>query len=235
MSKRARWGAGVAAVVAAAVVVVIVAAPAVLAWRLESAIADSLAGAPEVHVQLDTAPWRVWGGSVSAMDVEVRRARLGQVPVDRMVLHLRDVDVNLPRAVRGEAGALERVAGGAGEIVLSRDDMERFLDGVKGIRHAAVQLEAGLATIEGDVSVGSLDLRVRLEGRLVVASATAVDLYVQTLTVSGVQIPKEIGGVLASSLNPLLALEGLPVPVRIESVAVEHGQVRMVVRVEGTS
>lgn len=235
MTRRARWAAGLIAAAAAIVIVALVAAPLVLARRLQSVIAHSLAGTPEVHVQLETAPWRLWRGSVSAMRADVGRAQLGQVPVDRMTLHLRDVEVSLPAVLRGEAGAIRRVGSGDGEILVSREDMERFLDGVKGIRHAAVQLEAGLATIEGDVSVGSLDLRVRLEGRLVVASPTAVDLYVQTLTVSGVQIPKEIGGVLASSLNPLLALEGFPVPLRIESVAVDHGQVRMVVRVGETS
>src|SRR3990172_4249569 len=95
---------------------------------------------------------------------------------------------------------------------------------------------AGRLAIEQlSLRLGAVDLRVRMEGRLVVASPTTVDLYVQTLTVSGVQIPREIGSVLVSSLNPLIALEGMPVAMRIESVAVEGGQVRMSVRIGETS
>src|SRR3972149_2739060 len=102
-------------------------------------------------------------------------------------------------------------------------------------RRAVLRLDGGVITIEGDVRLGVVDLRVRMEGRLVVASPTTVDLYVQTLTVSGVQIPREIGSVLVSSLNPLITLDGMPVPMRIESVAVEGGQVRLSVRIGETS
>ena len=96
---------------------------------------------------------------------------------------------------------------------------------------AVVTLAGGVVTIEGDVRVGTVDLRARLEGRLVVSSPTTVDLHVQTLTVSGVEIPEEIGRMLGGNLNPLITLRGIPLPVRIESVAADEGQVRIHVRV----
>jgi len=137
--------------------------------------------------------------------------------------------------LRGDASAITRVGRGEGEVTLAQEDVQAFLASAKGVRRAVLRLDGGVITIEGDVRLGVVDLRVRMEGRLVVASPTTVDLYVQTLTVSGVQIPREIGSVLVSSLNPLIALEGMPVAMRIESVAVEGGQVRLSVRIGETS
>ena len=116
-------------------------------------------------------------------------------------------------------------------VLLRHEDLARYLAAAKGVGRAVVTLASGVVTIEGDVRVGAADLRARLEGRLVVVSPTTVDLHVQTLTVSGVEIPAEIGRVLVSGLNPLITLQGLPVPVRIESVAVEEGKVHMRLRV----
>jgi hypothetical protein len=127
--------------------------------------------------------------------------------------------------------AVARVGDGEGMVVLGHEDVARFLVTARGVGRAVVTLASGVVTIEGDVRVGVTDLRARLEGRLVVTSPTTVDIRVQTLTVSGVEIPEEIGRVLVSGLNPLITLQGLPVPIRIESVAVEEGKVHMRLRV----
>jgi len=235
MSDAARRGTWVVAVVVVAGLTIGVVAPLAVGWRLETVIAQAMGGHPQVDVQVRASPWGLVAGSLIAVDVTARGARLGQLPVSSMILRLRAVEVGFGRLVRGDPGALSRVDRGDGDLVLSRADLEGFLASVKGMQRAEVGLQAGVVTIEGDVRVGSLDLRARLEGRLVVASPTTVDLYVQTLTVSGVEIPREIGGVLVSSLNPLISLEGLPVPLRIESVAVEDDQVRMTVRVVESS
>ncbi len=234
MDTRSRLVVWLFTALAVVVILAVALAPTILSWRLRTSIAQSFADSPRVRTQVEAPPWAIVTGRLDQVTVEVRQAHVGQLPVEQMVLRLREVTVDPVRLLRGTS-AVTRVGRGEGEVLLAQKDVETFLASTKGVQRAVVRLDAGIVTIEGDVRLGGIDLRVRMEGRLVVASPTTVDLYVQTLTVSGVQIPREIGGVLVSSLNPLIALDAMPVPVRIESVAVEGGQVRMSVRVEGPS
>lgn len=235
MNDRSRLAVWLFTALAVVVILAVALAPTVLAWRLRAAVASSFAGSPQVSVQVSAAPWAIVTGALDGVTIEVRRAIAGQLPIDQLSLRLEDVDVDPGRLLRGAASAVTRVGRGEGEVTLAQEDVQAFLASAKGVQRTVLRLDAGVITIEGDVRLGAVDLRMRIEGRLVVASPTTVDLYVQTLTVSGVQIPREIGSVLVSSLNPLIALDGMPVPLRIESVAVEGGQVRLSVRIGETS
>ena len=235
MNDRSRLAVWLFTALAVVVILAVALAPTVLAWRLRAAVASSFAGSPQVSVQVSAAPWAIVTGALDGVTIEVRRAIAGQLPIDHLSLRLEDVDVDPGRLLRGAASAVTRVGRGEGELTLAQEDVQAFLASAKGVQRTVLRLDAGVITIEGDVRLGAVDLRMRIEGRLVVASPTTVDLYVQTLTVSGVQIPREIGSVLVSSLNPLIALDGMPVPLRIESVAVEGGQVRLSVRIGETS
>jgi hypothetical protein len=209
----------------------VIVAPALVAWRVEAAIAQELPGTASVDVRVRTAPWRLIRGTLDRVEVEARRALLGEIIADQLSVRLRDVQLDLSRLMLERTLAVARVGDGEGMVVLGHEDVARFLVTARGVGRAVVTLAGGVVTIEGDVRVGTVDLRARLEGRLVVSSPTTVDLHVQTLTVSGVEIPEEIGRVLVSGLNPLITLRGIPLPVRIESVAADEGQVRIHVRV----
>jgi hypothetical protein len=235
MGDRSRLAVWLFTALAVVVIVLVALEPLVLASRLRAVIARGFGGSPTVSVRVQAPPWAVFTGALSAVTIEVRRGLVGQLPVDRLSLRLRDVTVDPASLFRGAPTALKRVGQGEGEAFLTQDDVAAFLTGVKGIQRATLRFEGGVVALEGDVQFASLDLRVRLEGRFVVASPTTVDLYVQTLTVSGVQIPKEISGALVANLNPILSLSGLPIPVRIESVTLENGQVRLAVRVQASN
>ena len=235
MNARSRLVVWLFTALAVIVILAVALAPTVLSWRLRTAVARSFAGSPQVSVQVNAPPWAIVTGALDALNLNVRRAIAGRLAIEQLSLRLEDVKVDPGRLLRGDASAITRVGRGEGEVTLAQEDVQTFLASAKGVRRAVLRLDAGVITIEGDVRLGAVDLRVRMEGRLVVASPTTVDLYVQTLTVSGVQIPREIGSVLVSSLNPLITLDGMPVPMRIESVAVEGGQVRLSVRIGETS
>ena len=235
MNARSRLAVWLFTALAVIVILAVALAPTVLSWRLRTAVARSFAGSPQVSVQVSAAPWAIVTGALDGVTIEARSAIAGRLTIEQLSLRLEDVKVDPGRLLRGDASAITRVGRGEGEVTLAQEDVQTFLASAKGVRRAVLRLDAGVITIEGDVRLGAVDLRVRMEGRLVVASPTTVDLYVQTLTVSGVQIPREIGSVLVSSLNPLITLDGMPVPMRIESVAVEGGQVRLSVRIGETS
>ncbi len=227
MDARARLAVWLFTAFAVVLILAVALAPMVLAWRLRVAVARSLAGPARVAVRVDAPPWSIVTGGLDAVTLEARRAMAGQLPVERLTLRLQEVRVDPARLWRGDGSPVTRVGRGEGEVALTQEDLQLFLASARGVQQAVLRLDGGAVSVEGDVRVGVVDLRMRMEGRLVPASPTTVDLYVQTLTVSGVELPREIGSVLVSRLNPLISLDGLPLPLWIESVAVEGGQVRM--------
>ena len=222
------WLLAILVVLATAILIV---APAALAWRLRTAIAQALPGPEAVKVDVRVSPWYVISGRLDQVNIEARRTVVGQLPVDQLSLRLRDVRLDASRLVFETALAISHVGDGEGVVILRQEDLERFLADAKGVSRPVVRLGGGLVTIEGDVRLATFELHARLEGGLAVASPTTVNLHVQALTVSGVEIPREIGAALISGFNPLITLEGFPLPVRIESVDVNAGQVRLMLRV----
>ncbi|HEV8340042.1 MAG TPA: DUF2993 domain-containing protein [bacterium] len=231
-SSRSRWRPLLWPVIilAALAVVATLVIPEILSWRLESALRESLGG--RVSVRVAGVPWRLLAGSFDTLGMEARGIAVNQLPVARLALRLSDARVDLPVLFRENRLVLQSASGGEGAVTLTRENVEQYLAAAKSIQSATVSLEEGLITIEGNVRVGELDLRARLVGRLEIASPTTVDLQVQELTVSGVEIPREVGALLVASINPLINLAGLPVPARISSVAVEGGEATMTVRVD---
>jgi hypothetical protein len=227
MDARARLAVWLFTAFAVVLILAVALAPAALAWRLRVGATRSLAGPARVTVRVDAQPWSIVTGRLDAVTLEARRTMAGELTVDRLTLRLQEVRVDPARLWRGQGSPLLQVGRGEGEVVLTQEDLQLFLASTRGVQRAALRLDSGAVTVEGDVRVGAVDLRMRVEGRLVPASPTTVDLYVQTLTVSGVELPREIGSVLVSRLNPLISLDGLPLPLWIRSVAVEGGQVRL--------
>jgi len=219
------------AVVAVAAVVAALGVPAVLASRVEAVLRDDLGGG-RVSVRVRGAPWRLLAGRLTVLEIEARGGEVNQLRAERIFLRLGDVRVPLGPLFREGTLNVRSASGGEGQITLTRENVEQYLSRSKGVARPTVAMEQGLLTIEGDVRVGELDLRARIVGRLVIASPRTVDLHVQELTVSGVEIPREVGALLVASFNPLINLEGLPVPARVSSVATEGGQVTIMVRVD---
>ncbi len=227
-SRLALW---LLAVLAAAVVIGAVVIPGVIAGRLERILSSAFLGG-RVSVRVQGPPWRVLAGSFSTLEVEAAGAEVNQLQLERLFLRLSDVRVPLRPLFRGGTLSVQSAGGGAGDITLTRENVAQYLSRSRGMQRPTVTMQQGVITIEGDVRVGELDLRARLVGRLVIASPRTVNLHVQELTVSGVQIPREVGALLVATVNPLINLEGLLFPARVSSVAVEGGQVTIVVRVD---
>jgi hypothetical protein len=227
---RARPAIWLLVILAVLVVVATLVIPAILSWRLESALRESLGG--RVSTRVAGVPWRLLRGSFDRLEVDTRGIVINHLPVERLYLTLGHARVDLGLLFRENRLLLRSAAGGEGQVTLTRENIEQYLAAAKSVQRATVALEQGLITIEGEVRVGELDLRARLVGRLEIASPRTVDLHIQELTVSGVEIPREVGALLVASINPLINLEGLPFPARVSSVAVEGGQATMMVRVE---
>ena len=75
----------------------VIVAPAVVAWRVEAAIAQEFPGTTDVDVRVRTAPWRLIIGTFDHVEVEARRAPTGGIIADQLSVRLRDVQLDLSR------------------------------------------------------------------------------------------------------------------------------------------
>lgn len=206
--------------------------PLVLSWRLEAAIARSLPGSPPVRANVTGVPTALVGGRFQRIDIEVRSATVGEVPVSRMTLRLNGVVLDTSRLIMDGALVISHIEGGRGEVEITEEDLKRFLVEKKDVRNPTVSFTPNRVTVEADVRVLGADLRVRLEGSLVVSSPTTVDLRLHALSIGTFSVAGDLGNTLAAAVNPVVRLQGLPVPARIESVVIEKEIARVVLRVD---
>src|SRR3972149_10986045 len=164
MNARSRLAVWLFTALAVIVILAVALAPTVLSWRLRTAVARSFAGSPQVSVQVSAAPWAIVTGALDGVTIEVRRAIAGRLPIEQLSLRLEDVDVDPGRLLRGDTSVITRVGRGEGEVTLSQEDVQTFLASAKGVRRAVLRLDAGVITIEGDVRLGAVGPRGRMEG-----------------------------------------------------------------------
>src|SRR3972149_7352121 len=164
MNARSRLAVWLFTALAVIVILAVALAPTVLSWRLRTAVARSFAGSPQVSVPVNAPPWAIVTGALDALNLNGRPAIAGRLAIEQLSLRLEDVKVDPGRLLRGDASAIMRVGRGEGEVTLAQEDVQTFLASAKGVRRAVLRLDAGVITIEGDVRLGAVDLRGRMEG-----------------------------------------------------------------------
>lgn len=204
--------------------------PSILRWRLEAALrADMRAQSARVGLRSGLGAFT---GNVSRLTMTVRGGRLDGVPVSEIQADFADVRLDVGRVLsRGEL-AFTRVGSGRLSLILTADDVQRYLVEQKRLSGIQVSLEDGIVHLRGKVSVLNAEVDAILRGRLIILDGARLVMRVETLVVSGVGLPPAVADALAASLNPLLRADDLPLPVRLADVTVDDG--RAVVRAVST-
>jgi LmeA-like phospholipid-binding len=212
--------------------ILIVAAAAVLAGpglllssRLEGDLQAALR-AREVSVRAVAGPLGIIQGRVSRLRVHARDAKFDGTAVDEVTLDLRGVRVDPGRAFRGDL-VLRGVESGRAVLLVREERLREYLES-RGVQGATVRLDAGIVQVTGRVTVLNALVDVALRAGFVIRDGTRLDLDVQELRVSGLEVPRDVGNALASSVNPILSAPQEPVRLRLTGVAVEGGTARLV-------
>ncbi len=200
--------------------------PSILEWRLAAALrADMHAQSARVGLRSGLGAFT---GNFSRLTMTVRGGRLGGVPVSEIQADFADVKLDVGQVLsRGEL-AFTRVGSGRASLILTADDVRRYLVEQKRLSGIQVSLEDGIVHLRGKVSVLNAEVDAILRGRLIILDGARLVMRVETLVVSGVGLPPAVADALAASLNPLLRADDLPLPVRLADVTVDDG--RAVVR-----
>lgn len=204
-------------------VVVVVAAAALnplLAWRLQTALRQSLA-TPFVTVRLIGWPGAILSGRYPQVTIVAHRASADGVVLDELSAQLQDVQLDPVRAAALGQFLVRSIGSGQVTLRLLQEDVQRAVENRSSATGVSVRLGGDVVRVAGTVPV--LDVRAEVSGRLIVRGAREVVLDVATMELVGVSVPPSVANVLISPLNPLLTVDSLPVPVRLTSVEVKEG------------
>lgn len=200
----------------------------VLSSLLEGDLRGALR-AREASVRVTASPLAAVQGRLSRLHVRARGADFGGTIVDEVVLDLYGLTVDPGRALRGDL-VLRGLEGGTAELVVGEENLRRYLES-RAVEGATVRMAGGVLEVTGRVAVLSALVDVTLHGGLVLRDGLRVDLEIRDLRVSGVLVPRELGTVLAVSVNPLLTAPQEPVPLRFTGVTVDGGTVHLTAEV----
>ena len=203
------------------VIVPAVAIPAMLRWRVQLALHRDLA-AEAATVRLLGGPTAALTGYFRRIQLRIERAHVDTLVVQELSGEFAPVQIDSRTAWRDGRLVVRYLGPGRAVLRVHERDLARYLEG-KGIRGARVRLDAGRLILEGRVVVLNTPVDVTVQGRLFVQRGRDVVLAVETLAISGLVIPNEVGTVLMASVNPLLTVEHLPVPLRLRELTAEHG------------
>jgi hypothetical protein len=215
--------------VSVTILVVVVAAAALgpgvlLSSRLERDLQASLR-ARDVSVRTTAGPVAVFQGRLARLRVRAADATFDGTAVDEVVLDLRGVRVDPGRAFQGDL-VLRGVEGGTAVLVIGEARLREYLES-RGVQGAAVQLDDGVVRVTGRVTVLGALVDVALRAGLALRDGARLDLDVQELRVSGLEVPRDVANALASSVNPLLTAPQEPVRLRFTGVGIDRGTARL--------
>lgn len=208
-------------VIASVVIVPAVAIPAMLTWRVQAALHRDLA-AEAATVRLLGGPTAVLTGHFRRMQVRIVRAHIDALVVQEFVGEFAPVQIDSRMAWRDGRLVVQHLGPGEAVLRVHERDLAGYLE-AKGIRGARVQLSGGRLNLEGRIVVLNTPVHVTVQGRLFLRGGRDVVLAVDTLAISGLVIPTEVGTALLASVNPLLTVEHLPVPVRLRDLSADNG------------
>jgi hypothetical protein len=207
------------------VVVAALAGPGVLlSSRLEGDVRRIL-HAPDASVRVIAGPLGILQGRLARLHLRARGAAFDGASVDEMTLELRGVAIDPVRAFRGEL-VLRGVEHGSVTMTVGEESLRRYLEG-RGVRNPTVQMDRGVVTMAGQVTVLSALVDVALRAGLVVRDGVRLTFDIQELRVGGLDVPRDLGNALAASINPVLTAPQEPVPLRLTGVTIGHGAARI--------
>jgi hypothetical protein len=196
----------------------------VLSSRLESNLQAALQ-ARDASVRVTGGPLVIFQGRLARLRVRARDAKFDGTTVDEVTLDLRGVSVDPGRAFRGDL-LLRGVDGGRAVLLVGEARFREYLES-RGVQGAAVRLDDGAVRVTGRVTILNALVEVTLRAGLVIRDGVRLDLDVQELRVSGLEVPRDVGNALASSVNPILTAPQQPVRLRFTGVGVDGGTARL--------
>jgi hypothetical protein len=211
--------------------------PRVIGSRLENAIASDVDSIESVRVRLRTFPVinLISSGSVNSMNIDCKGLCSNGLRIDTLMVRASGILIDMQALTEEGRLALSRIEQGRAEVVLTEDDLNRYVHGMENMPESIrIQLDPGIAKVTGSVNVAGIDINVSLDGTfLAKGDGSGIRYAIHNVQVGNTKLPSIITDGLISSLDFSLDMSDLPVPVIISEISVEDNVVRIVGRTPG--
>lgn len=165
------------------------------------------------------------GGRIHALNLDLRRVRMGGLTVDAVLLDGRNVVIDLPKLLAGRGVEVSSADLLRATLVISEDDLnEYFWSQIHTSKFFRVELERGRAVLHGSFNILGREVGVTVSGRFQVTGGTQVSFVPQEVTVENTAVPRMFMEVIAREWAITLDLEQAALPLAIDDLFVEEGQ-----------
>lgn len=216
------WAAGLLALAVAAQLTL----PGIVEQRIEVGLLNAFERVDLVRAEVRAYPaFALLGGRIDAINLDLRRVALGGLTVDAVLLDGRNVVVNLPRLLTGRGVEVTGADSLRATFVISEDDLnEYFWSRVHAARFFRVDLRRGRAVLQGTFHFLGRELDVTVSGVFKVTGGTRVSFVPEEITVENTAVPRMLMEMIAKEWAITLDLEQAALPLVVEELLVEDGQ-----------
>lgn len=187
-------------------------------------------GGAQVRLQVGP-PWALWQGRVARLQVEASRVRLGDVVAHRVTVEAEQLQLDLPSLLESGRLLVRQARRLQAHLVLTEQDVNEYLKAhYEAARWVTVRLRPEGPSLVAEFGTDPRRLLVQADGRLEVAGERAVVLVFERLAIQPAS-EAPLTFQLAGLANPMeLQLGELPVPVVLEQVRTEEGELHILGR-----
>lgn len=217
----------VAAVLAVALMVAgQLALPKLVEKRIEAGIVRSFDDVKFVDADVTAYPaFNLFVGRITSINLDVRRAAMGDLTLDAILLDGRNLTVDMRRLIAGEGVAVRSADSLKATFVIDEDDLNRyFWERVNQSQFFSVSLERGKAILSGRIRLLGRVLDVTVGGHFLVEGGTNVSFVPQEVTVENTRVPQLLLDLIVQEWTIPLELDQEAIPLVITDLLVEDGK-----------
>lgn len=213
-------------IVAAAAVALQLVLPGLVENRIEAGIVQSLDDVKLVRVEVRAIPaYALLVGRIPAISIDLRRVTMGDLTIDAVLLDGRNLVIDIPKLLSGEGVDVRSADSLRGTFVISEDDLnEYFWTKVQPSKFFRVALDRGRAVLQGQLNLLGKEMSVTVSGIFQVTDGTTVSFVPKDVTVAETAVPRLLMDVIAKEWGIALDLKQAAIPLIVEDLLVEDGQ-----------
>lgn len=194
--------------------------------RIEWALTDALDDVRWVRAEVRAwPPVIILGGRFTSINLDVRRATVGAITVDAILLDGQNVKVDMSRLLAGEGVYVESAQELRATFVIDQDDLNHyFWEQVNHSQFFSVALRRGRAELTGRIRLLGREMDVRVSGDFRVDGPSEVTFVPREVTVENTRVPQLLLDAIAHEWGITLALYQDAIPLVITDLLVEDGK-----------
>lgn len=179
-----------------------------------------------VDVQIESFPAaKLALGKVDKLTIDTKRLVVAELPVTAFLASAEDVDVNVRKLLDGEL-AIDKARKLRVTVILDESGLNQyFWSKVDPGKTFSIRLVGGFARLVGTISLLGRPIELTLNGKFQVVDRTSVEYIPTELVVSQTKIPDFLLDAVLRDRRFLIDLSSLPIPIEVEKITVEDGQV----------